>query len=169
MVDVPLHITNPPSIQRNVQVTGGTNWDLSRSAVQTPVQLVADPLPVRIETEGNWAKFTEVLPNYLATDGVPASAPAISTFSSKQTTVLKAATKALKSLSKKKAYVVVGHADAKEASPSKLSWARANKVAAVLTRSGHTVTKVKAFGSDRPASLKDEAANRRVEVYSVAR
>jgi outer membrane protein OmpA-like peptidoglycan-associated protein len=168
MVDVPLHVTNPPAIQRNVQVSGGTNWDLSRSAVQTPIRQLPDPVPVRVEQDGNWAKLADALPNYSGTDSIPPGIPSISTFGAKQAAVSKVATKALQSLSKKKAYVVVGHADAGEASPSKLSWARAKNVAAVLKRAGHTVTVVKAFGADRPASQGESAANRRVEVYSVA-
>jgi outer membrane protein OmpA-like peptidoglycan-associated protein len=168
MVDVPLHITNPPSIQRHVQVSGGTNWDLSRSAVQTPIQQLPDPAPVRLEQDGNWAKLSEILPAYTAADGIPQGVPSFSTFGPKQATVSKAATKALQSLSKKKQYVVVGHADADEASPSKLAWARANNVAAVLKRSGHKVKVVKAFGAERPASRSENSANRRVEVYGVA-
>jgi outer membrane protein OmpA-like peptidoglycan-associated protein len=145
MVEVPLHITNPPAIQRHVQVSGGTNWDLSRSAVQTPIKQLPDPVPVRIEQDSDWAKFSEVLPGYTSADSMPQSIPSISTFGAKQATVSKAATKALQSLSKKKTYVVVGHADDDEASPSKLSWSRANNVAAVLKRSVPTV---------RPAGLR---------------
>lgn len=169
MVDVPLHITNPPFIQRNVQVTGGTNWDLSRSAVQTPTTLLPEPR-VSLESAGNWAMASEAeaLPRYAHSDLVPTGAPAVSSFESRQTAVSKATTKALKSLSKKKSYVVVGHADAQETSPSKLSWARAKNVAATLKRSGHKVQAVKAFGATRPASNTELSANRRVEVYSVA-
>lgn len=169
MVDVPHQIKAPPAIQRNVQVSGGTNWDLSRSAIATPIQRLADPEPIRVAVpadDGGWTQV-ETLPNYTAADNIPKVAPSVSTFARKQSTVSKAATKALKSLNKKMRYVVVGHADSDESSPSKLSWARARSVAAVLKRSGHKVTEVKAFGADRPASLSEYAANRRVEVYAL--
>lgn len=169
MVDVPHQIKAPPAIQRNVQVSGGTNWDLSRSAIATPIQQLADPEPVRIAApveDGSWAQV-ETLPNYTSADNIPKVAPSVSTFARKQATVSKAATKALKSLSKKKEYIVVGHADSDEPSPSKLSWARAKSVAAVLKRSGLKVREVKAFGADRPASRSEYAANRRVEVYAI--
>lgn len=169
MVDVPHQIKSPPSIQRNVQVSGGTNWDLSRSAIATPIQQLPDPQPIRVEKpvdDGSWAQV-EILPNYTPGDNIPKVVPSVSTFSRKQATVSKAATKALKALSRNKIYVVVGHADSDESSPSKLSWSRAQNVAAVLKRSGHKVTEVKAHGADRPASRTDSAVNRRVEVYAL--
>jgi outer membrane protein OmpA-like peptidoglycan-associated protein len=169
MVDVPHQIKAPQAIQRNVQVSGGTNWDLSRSAIATPIRQLPDPEPIRVlqpVDDGSWAQV-ETLPSYTPGDNVPKTAPSVSPFARKQATVSKAATKALKSLSKTKAYVVVGHADSDEVSPSKLSWARAKNVAAVLKRSGHKVSEVKAFGADRPASRSEYAANRRVEIYAV--
>jgi outer membrane protein OmpA-like peptidoglycan-associated protein len=172
MVEVPLHISNPPAIQRNVQVSGGTNWDLSRSAVQTPIVPLADPEPVRPPFSAGWALQSEPsdnLPHYRATDRIPAEAPSQVSFPATQAALSKAGTKALQSMNKKKAYLVVGHADASETSPETLSWSRARNVAAMLKRSGHKVSLVKAFGADRPASRSDNALNRRVEVYTVAR
>lgn len=165
MVDVPLQIINPPSIQQNVRVEGGTNWDLSRSAVPTPIQQLPDPEPV----VNNWVQ--EVVepaedshPGYTARDGVPASTPTLYQFAAGKAVVAKADQAALKALSKKVQYVVVGHAAGPEVSPSKLAWSRANSVAAALRRSGHKVLSVKAFSSSKPRST-EEAANRRVEVY----
>lgn len=169
-VEVPLHIKNPPAIQRNVQVSGGTNWDLSRSAVQTPIRPLVEPEPVRLADDASWSQVSpEILPHYHPADGVPKTTPSVSSFAPRQAAVSKAATRHLKELSKSKTYLVVGHADANERSPSKLSWARAKNVAAVLKRTGHSVTAVKAFGSDRPASHGEAAANRRVEIYAVAK
>jgi len=170
-VEIPHQIINPPSIQRNVQVSGGTNWDLSRTAVQTPIRQLPDPEPIRVAPahDENWASFSEVLPSYSAADNIPAGVPSIFTFAGKNVSVSKAATKALKALPKSHAYVVVGHADSQERSPSTLSWSRAKNVAAALKRSGHKVTVVKGFGAERPASTVEHAPNRRVEVYSVAK
>lgn len=170
IVDVPLHVKAPPAIQRHVHVSGGTNWDLSRSAVQTPIRALPDPAPIRIVDDASWAQVSaEVLPNYRITDGVPNGPSSISSFAARQATVSKSATKQLKALSKARTYMVVGHADSEERSPSKLAWARAKNVAAVLKRSGHKVFLVKAFGADRPASRTEANANRRVEVYTVAK
>jgi outer membrane protein OmpA-like peptidoglycan-associated protein len=169
MVDVPHQIKAPAAIQRNVQVSGGTNWDLSRSAIATPIRQLPDPEPVRAAQpvdDGSWAQV-ETLPSYTPGDNIPKVASSVSTFARKQVTLSKAGIKALKSLSKKNAYVIVGHADSDETSPSKLSWARAKNVAAVLKRSGLKVSEVKAFGADRPASRTEYAANRRVEIYAL--
>lgn len=169
-VDVPLHIKNPPAIQRNVHVSGGTNWDLSRSAVQTPIRQLPDPEPVRVSDDASWSQVShETLPSYQPADAIPKSAPSVFSFPLRQSTVSKVATRHLKDLSKSKTYLVVGHADSNERSPSKLSWARAKNVAAVLKRTGHSVTAVKAFGADRPASHSESSANRRVEIFAVAK
>lgn len=169
-VEVPLHVKNPPSIERNVQVSGGTNWDLSRSAVQTPIRQLPDPEPIRVVEDPSWSKLAvEVLPSYGKADDVPQGSPSISTFPPGQAAVSKSATKQLKALSKSRAYLVVGHADDEERSPSKLSWARAKNVAALLKRSGHEVSVVKVFGADRPASRTEASANRRVEVYAITK
>jgi hypothetical protein len=48
-MDVPAHVTEPTFIENHVEVQGGTNWDISRSAVETPITQLAEPEPV---TEG---------------------------------------------------------------------------------------------------------------------
>ncbi|MBC8737248.1 hypothetical protein F6X40_10555 [Paraburkholderia sp. UCT31] len=50
-IDVPAYVVNPPVIDQHVRIEGGTNWDLSRSAVATPVYPVLDPLPVRADSD----------------------------------------------------------------------------------------------------------------------
>lgn len=164
MVDVPLHVTNPTVIEQNVRVEGGTNWDLSRSAVPTPIQRLPDPEPYRTNESTAYAAKLKQLPAYTALDGIPASTPTSQLFASGKALISKEAQKELRALNKKVAYVVVGHAEQGEASPSKLSWARANNVAALLRKSGHKVSVVKAFGAERPAS-DTGSFNRRVEVY----
>jgi len=42
-IDVPAHTSEAPQIVSHVQVQGGTNWDLSRSAVQSPITELTDP------------------------------------------------------------------------------------------------------------------------------
>jgi hypothetical protein len=46
-MDVPAHVVEPTFIENHVEVQGGTNWDISRSAVETPITPLADPIPVR--------------------------------------------------------------------------------------------------------------------------
>lgn len=164
MVDVPLHIVNPPAIRQNVRVEGGTNWDVSRAAVPTPVVELPDPEPV-VTWVHEAEKPAPALPGYSAKDGIPAAIPTVYQFASGTSVVAKDEQQLLKALDKAVKYVVVGHAAMPEASPSKLAWARANNVAAVLRRSGHKVSVVKAFGNERPRSYTN-SANQRVEVYA---
>lgn len=46
-MDVPAHVVEPTFIQNHIEVQGGTNWDISRSAVETPITQLAAPEPVR--------------------------------------------------------------------------------------------------------------------------
>jgi hypothetical protein len=46
-MDVPAHVVEPTFIENHVEVQGGTNWDISRSAVETPLTPLADPTPVQ--------------------------------------------------------------------------------------------------------------------------
>lgn len=48
-MDIPAHTLTPPMIDNHVLVQGGTNWDLSRSAVETPIAPRAEG-PARAET-----------------------------------------------------------------------------------------------------------------------
>lgn len=49
--EVPGHITYQPTEQNGVHVVGGSNWDISRSAVETPIT----PLPLYSQ-DGNSGK-----------------------------------------------------------------------------------------------------------------
>ena len=52
-MDVPAHVVEPTFIENHVEVQGGTNWDISRSAVETPITPLADPVPVRDSLDPN--------------------------------------------------------------------------------------------------------------------
>lgn len=39
--EVPAYVQYEPTVVNGVHVVGGSNWDLSRSAVETPIQLAA--------------------------------------------------------------------------------------------------------------------------------
>lgn len=171
MVDVPVHITNPPAVERHVQIIGGTNWDLSRTAVQTPIRQLEDPVPVRMENDGGWMVLSSMEdgPVYKRHDNVPKTKPHIAGFHRKKASLTKNHIKLLEAQSDKAAYVVVGHADANEPNPLSLSWQRANAVAKALRSTGHKVADVKAFGSARPAAPVGDDANLRVEVYPISK
>lgn len=44
-MDIPAHVVNPTVVTNHVLVQGGTNWDLSRSAVETPLYPAAPVVP----------------------------------------------------------------------------------------------------------------------------
>lgn len=44
-MDIPAHVVSPAVIKNHVQIQGGTNWDLARSAVETPIYELSDPKP----------------------------------------------------------------------------------------------------------------------------
>lgn len=46
-MDIPAHVVNATVIENHVKVEGGTNWDLSRSAVETPIYALKDPEPTQ--------------------------------------------------------------------------------------------------------------------------
>lgn len=48
-MDVPAHVTTPAIIQNHIQVQSGTNWDLSRGAVETPITQLKE-LPPAVPT-----------------------------------------------------------------------------------------------------------------------
>lgn len=169
MVDVPLHIINPPSIQRNVQVTGGANWDLSRSAVQTPVVRLPDPEPVEIARPYAEVVTFNAEQSSSLQDALPRTKPTVVHFAKAATSLPKAKHKQLAALNKKTTYVVVGHAAAAEDSPSHLAWERARNVARFLTKTGHKVSAIKAFGADRLMNADNDSMNSRVEVYAAGR
>ena len=173
MVDVPLYIVSQPAIERHVQVSGGTNWDLSRSAVQTPSKLMPEPVQTFVAPINNedWTDLSnfDTPTMYKVSDNVPKSTPKYINFTRKESSLSKESIKSLISESKKQAYVVIGHAGENEGSPLTLSWARANAVAKVLRQSGHKVTEVKAFGADRQITGKSVISNLRVEVFPTAK
>lgn len=48
-MDIPAHVVNPNVVENHVMVQGGTNWDLSRGAVETPVYPLSDTTPVKTQ------------------------------------------------------------------------------------------------------------------------
>jgi len=84
-MDIPAHVINQSYVENNIKVQGGTNWDLSRSAIETPVtELPPEPVPeikakevtppkketpdlyMRIHFAGGSYKLPDSLPKYLS-------------------------------------------------------------------------------------------------------
>ena len=169
-VEVPAQIYYVPHVENQVQVAPGTNWDFSRTALQTPIVGLPDPEPVYVAAPVVAAPV--VVPvRYQPADGVPAGDPALSlSFNANDAIVAKARQQALRALPTDTAWVVVAHADETEVHADRVSRARARAVTSLLRQSGHRVVVSKSLGADRPVVGPEAAApaNRTVDVYPAA-
>ena len=161
-VDTPAYVQQPSFVTNGVKVQAGTNWDVSRTAVATPIVPLADPQPIQpVVVAPARAAFTQ----YSADDHVPQHEPAATIGFSAGSAVLSAEARGvLRGLAKGECYVVVGHADHSERNGELVSRQRANTVAAQLKRQGFKVGAVKSFGSRRALSTGPLDANRRVDI-----
>lgn len=162
-MEVPAHVQHTDQISNQVQVRGGTNWDLSRSAVATPVTPVTDPSPVKEESQRD-----PTASPYLSIHGLPPGEPHKKVmFSLNSVVVPLSAQTALKRLPKGMSVIVVGHADHNEKKPDALAEKRAAAVAAKLRKQGTEVSEIRAYGDALP--LLDHNSrpqdNRRVDVF----
>lgn len=161
-VDTPAYVAQPSFVTNGVQVQSGTNWDLSRGAVATPIVALADPEPARPAVA---VPVRHAVTQYLASDRVPMGPPVVSVgFARAQAALRPESRGALRELAKAETYVVVGHADIGEKNGELLARQRANAVAAQLKRQGYRVGAVKSFGSRRSLSAGASDENRRVDV-----
>lgn len=157
--EVPGHVQYQQTVQNGVVVLGGSNWDLSRSAVATPIA----PAPVSADPE-RAAGATPYAPSHR----MPERAPDIKVTFAANSATLKAAEQAkLKSLPKNVTIVVAGHADPDEKNPKTLARQRAAAVASYLAKQGKKPEAAKSFGADLPVGQSALLApeNRRVEVF----
>lgn len=164
--EVPAQVQYVEEVRNGVRVQGGTNWDLSRSAVATPIAPMADPQAIRPAGVSD-----EVLPYtlYLPQHKMPGQAPhPVVKFTVNNAALPAAAQKALRAIPKGVSVVVAGHADPHEKTPAKLAKRRADVVAGYLRKTGKQVEAVRSFADDLPVAqspLKAQA-NRRVEVFT---
>lgn len=159
MIEIPAHVQHESFVQNTVTVQGGTNWDLSRTAVETPITRLPEPEPVIPPVPSN---------GYAPENGMPEGQPTVVVNYGPNSVILsKQAAAELKALSKKSTVIVAGHADQNEKHPASLAQRRAKAVAATLRRQGHKVEAVKSFSAEIPKSYLDDgvAENRRVEVF----
>ena len=170
MTEVPGYIRHENHTQNAVQVQGGTNWDLSRSAVTTPIAPAVDPVPQRGASDcacdlGAVRAATAYLPQHR----MPDYAPDVTVRFSRNAVLLSgSAQRDLRTVSRQSRVIVAGHADTREKNAGTLAQKRADAVARELKKRGVKVESVKAFGATLP--LTDAASradvNRRVEVFS---
>jgi len=150
--EVPYHQVHQSHIANGVSVVGGTNWDLARTAVVTPITQYARPAPAPqavLDIAQDLA--------YQAQIGLPVDASALEmTFKPGQRSLTKPQRDGLAVIPKGYQAIVAAYATKQEGKA--VATARAQQVANELRRRGVTVHGTKTF--DANAGLE-----RRVEVY----
>lgn len=161
-IEIPAHVRHENFVENKITVLGGTNWDLSRSAVETPITAIPDPIPAPVVVS------IPTPPGYAPSHEMPTSGAALS-FAFKENSVIlsKQDVAEMKALPKKSRVLVAGHADAAEKTPVKLAQRRAQAVATQLKRQGHKVVQTRSFGTEVPKTFNSDESglNRRVEVF----
>lgn len=161
--DVPAHIQYMDTVHSAVLVKGGTNWDLSREALESPVHFVevkppySPPVPVSSSPSsplawGAPAGYTKAETIYFRPN---------STYLSKSDFVK------LRNLKRGEHAVVSGHSSKGEKNPEGIASRRALEVSRVLNRQGVLVDSVRTLSDSVPAegAGSDSALDRRVEVF----
>ena len=162
-VEVPTQIWHQNHKNNGILVQGGNNWDMSRSAVETPIAILKDPVPVkRIES----VEVMESTP-YMAQHGIPPGPPKLTLLFARNSSFLSEANKKLlNSIPKGIPIVLAGHSDGGEKAPKGISKARVDSVAKYL-KNRNEVSLSKHFGEE--LSLSDSPLysdkNRRVEIF----
>jgi hypothetical protein len=163
-VDVPAHVQGASYVENHIVVDAGTNWDISRTARETPIVQLPDPEPVVVAAPEEATAATR----FAQDADLPQGEPLIVVhFTNEGITILKPDQKALLALSKEQPLYVAAHGDAKESDANRLSRVRAKAVTTFLRSKGYKVQTVKAFGSTRPVPGKGAEDNQVVEIYAV--
>lgn len=162
-VEVPAHVQHENRISNSVVVKGGSNWDLSRSAVETPIAAITSPAPIQAEP-----KLPSGLSRYSPVHMMPLSSPAVTVeFKANSVLVPAVGQRELKQISKGTTVIVAGHAGSTEKNADALSKKRADVVAAQLRKQGKKVAISQGFGSSVPLDSTDPSVTmRRVEVFT---
>lgn len=140
--EVPGYVRHVDATQNQVQVKGGSNWDLSRSALETPITLLPDPVPVEAP-ESSYAPSVVTIP-----------------FSTGSSVVTQTGLKTLAGFKASSRLTVTGFADIKEKNPKVLAQKRAAAVAKRIKGASEVSTQV------APLSDMANPANRKVEITS---
>jgi outer membrane protein OmpA-like peptidoglycan-associated protein len=163
-LEVPAHVQLSDHQSNHTDVKGGTNWDLSRSAVATPISPAIDPQPI----QGAPEVVLGATP-YQTQHRMPSVAPAeVVRFGLNSIVVPVDAQKLLRGIPKGTTVVIAGHSDPDEKNPVLVAKRRAEAVAAILRKQGKRVEAVRSFAADLPLAQSPLKAqnNRRVEVFA---
>lgn len=154
ILEVPGHVVHENQVQNSVQVQGGTNWDLSRSAVTTPIAPLMDPEPRRVGSAECDCTYSR---KGSKTTGSHSGFPRGATIQFSKNSVILSSTaqKALRQIPRDAIATVAGYADTTEKGPDKLADKRAEAVAAYLKKHGVHVSSIKSSGtgSNRGVSI----------------
>lgn len=149
--DVPSHVRYTDSVQSSVLVKGGTNWDLSRSALETPVQFIEIKPPAS-------ARVKEKPPSVW-------NLPSLETvyFRPGSIFLAKSDLAKLRKVARGSHVIVTGFASSEEKHPEELASRRALAASAYLGRVGVKVDTVKSL-SDSLQVPGPDYLNRKVVV-----
>lgn len=147
LVEVPAHVQHQTHVQNGVKVEGGSNWDLSRAALETPITALA---PLRTPVPNYAVEPAAVAPVAVEQLG------AVS-FAHNSARLSASAQRALKNL-KAPVVEVQGYASPHESKPLHLSQQRAEAVAAALEKKGIAVALLRAQGAQDAKDLKKSSA-----------
>lgn len=172
--EVPGYVQYETRVSNSVQVSGGSNWDLARGAVATPIAPLADPQPVKPATADCPCTLEAVRKRtqYEPQHHMPQfAADVMLTFSKNSVLLSSTSQKALKAIPRRRTVIVAGHADVREKHPLQVARKRAEAVAQRLAKRGVDVVTIRSFGVELPLTeLADKAnSNRRVEVFVLGR
>lgn len=171
VIDVPAHIQYAERTQNNAYVKGGTNWDITRGTIDTPIQEVVPPEPVKKSPYTMGPRPSAILDRtpYAIQHEMPIGIdPSRTVYFDKNKDELTADAKSLlKSIPKGAEVILAGHADSRETNTPTIAEKRLNEVEAVLKDHGVKVELRKNFGATLQLSEegKYSEVNRRVEVF----
>lgn len=123
MLDIPVQIENPPTIEHRVVVNRSNNWDLSRTVFATPIVPMEEP---KREPDVRVEKDTSLVASY-------ASIPVLKYFLKESDGI---------GLDKKTKYVIELHSSNNSAKQVK---AEATELGRMLTKQGYKVGEIRYF------------------------
>lgn len=189
-IDVPAYVQNGDFKHNNIEVRGGKNWDLSRSAAETPIAkdkanrgsingsegAELNAAGVSSAAKGTKPCFcNEEDPTYqgspyIVKDHVPQGSPTLSiTYKEKNTHLSSSSVKALQKLPVGASVVVIGNAGLKEDRPHELAEQRIRNLKQSFNGLHIKIINAISYGNSRPLSSDSysDEANRRVDIWVV--
>lgn len=167
IIDTPAHIQHVDRLENGVNVRGGTNYDLGRGGVSTPVVRMPDPVPVMPAAAIEFVPAADLERTpYEAKHRVPDAAPLMTLNFARNGVVLSSEQKKMLGAVKKgQRLIVVGHADPQESTPAAAAKERARVVSKQIK--GSRIERAVSYADSLPLSANpfNSEKNRRVEVF----